>query len=537
MHLNAYFCAGKCYKQFPIYFIKMKKLVLLLAASIYSAAWLSAQDVRGTCGVSTDDQRQYEDRLIANIEKANSGQVASDRGAIQYVPIHFHLVGDGSGNGKLRENKVLDQLCALNAAYAPLDVRFYLSEHPTLGTLFDYTINSTNVYSNQTAWLTMQNKRNANALNVYIVDEAESGNGQPGTTLAYYNPPRDWVVSRKDQINGSAANSTIPHEIGHFFSLDHTFYGWESASFAPGYPGWPIAPALSPGGVPTEKQDGSNCTTAADRICDTPPDYNFGFVDNDCVYTGGAKDPIGVLVDPIENNMMSYFLQCATHTFTPDQMSTMLADLASPARNYLDNSFSPAATEINTPTDLLTSPASNETTQYFDDILFEWQQVPGATYYLLEIDIVSSFVTPNMQAFIVNSNSKLVTTLLANRTYYWRVRPFNEYVTCASSRQASFKTPAISAVNDIAGLNAWSVAPNPVRNGAANLVVQAENGFDANLQVLDATGRQMYAQNGLNFPTGESRVELPVSSLQNGLYFVVLQSQGGQSVRKISVLR
>lgn len=514
----------------------MKKFVLLLAASLTGAAWMSAQETQGVCGTSADDQ--LTERLLANIEKVNAGQAVSNRGSIRYVPIHFHLVGDASGDGKVKENKVLDQLCALNAAYEPFDIRFYLSPHPTIGTLFDYTINATNVYTNQSAWLSMHNKRHPNALNVYIVDNAESGNPTSGgITLAYYNIPRDWVVSRRDRVNGQANNSTLPHEVGHFFSLLHTFNGWDFDKFDPSSPGWPIAPALSPLGVPCEKMDGSNCTTAGDYICDTPPDYNFGYGNSGCTYTAGAKDPMGVLIDPMENNMMGYFESCAKYEFTAGQAALISADLASSTRNYLDNNFTPAATTITTPTDLLIAPVGNQTTAYFDEVLLEWKPVDGATYYLVDVDIVSSFVTPSLQTFVVSSTSKLVTTLQASRTYFWRVRPFNEYVACASVRQGSFKTPAISATHTIEDLNAWNVAPNPVTGNTLGLRIDAKKGFDAKLLVVTATGQVVFENAALNISSGETSIELPLNNLQNGLYFAVLRNNEGQSVRKFSVMR
>ncbi len=514
----------------------MKKFVLLLATGLASVGLLVAQEPTGVCGTSLEDQLQSESRLLENIEKANSGAV-TERGAIQYVPIFFHLVGDAQGEGKVKEAKVLDQLCALNAAYEPMEIRFYLSPHPTKG-LFNYSINATNVYSNQNAWLTMQSNRHANALNVFIVDQAVSGNNQQGVTLAYYTPARDWVVSRRDQISGSTKNPTIPHEIGHFFSLAHPFLGWESNYFDSSDPSWPVAPILSPGGVPTEKMDGSNCQTAGDKVCDTPSDYAVGFGYPTCNYQGGAKDPNGVLITPMENNMMSYFDNCNSYAFTPQQQSIVLADLASPARNYLDNNFTPAATEINTPADLLVSPAQGETVPYYDEVLLEWQAVPGATYYLLEMDIVTTYASAYSQTYIVNTNSKLVTSLLANRNYYWRVRPFNEYVTCATARQRSFKTPLTSGTRNIEGLTALQLAPNPVRDGASvNLYVQAENSFEANIRVIDIAGRQVYEQLGVSFPEGENRFELPLNNLDNGLYMVVLQSREGQAVRKLSVLK
>ncbi len=510
--------------------------MLLLLACCASTGWMMAQSTPGVCGNSADDQLQYEHRLLANIEKANSGGV-SDRGTIQYVPVHFHLVGDAQGGGKLKEIKALDQLCALNTAYAGTDIRFYLAPHPVHG-IFNYSINATNVYSNQNSWFTMHSNRHANAINIFIVDEAVSGNNNPGTTLAYYNSQRDWIVSRKDQINGNTSNSTIPHEVGHFFSLMHTFLGYESDPFDSTDPTWPVAPAISPGGTPTEKMDGSNCTVAADRICDTPPDYNFGLGNGGCVYSGGAQDPMGVPVDPMENNMMGYFENCNPYLFTAGQNAVILADRASSSRSYLNNFFSPVATEINTPTNLLVSPAHNSTVNYYDEVLVEWLDMPEATYYLLEFDIINSYVSPFAQSFVVKSNSKLVTTLEKNRNYYWRVRPFNEYVTCATSRQQNFKTSQTSAVRTIEGLTAWQVGPNPLRSGAtAKIFVQTENGFDASIRVFDATGRQVYEQTGVNFPDGEHQVDLPLNNLENGIYLVTLQTQHGQVARKLSVLK
>jgi hypothetical protein len=224
--------------------------------------------------------------------------------------------------------------------------------------------------------------------------------------------------------------------------------------------------------------------------------------------------------------------------FTTQQKNVMVADLNSSARNYLDNNYTPPALEINTPTNLLVSPAAGATVPYYDEVLVEWQDLPEATWYLLEFDLVSTYATPFAQSFMVNTNSKLVTTLLPNRTYYWRVRPINEYVTCAAVRQRTLKTTGTSAVRDIEGLTAWQIAPNPVRNGEnANLFVQAEEAFDANIRVFTTTGQEILNRSNVHFQNGDNRIELPVTDLRNGLYMVMLQTREGQAVRKLSVLK
>lgn len=514
----------------------MKKFVTLLLAGLLTHSVAQAQEtVKGVCGMSTADQLPLIERMEAN---RLAPAPAKERGAITYVPIHFHLVGDADGNGKVREARVLDQMCQLNKDYLPLDIQFYLSPHPTQG-LFDVSINNNNVYETQSNTFLMGNRRHTKAVNVYVTKEADSGNPNPiGIVLAYYSPTFDWVVSRRDQINGSANNGTLQHEIGHFFSLPHTFFGWESDPFDSPDAGWPIAPSVSPGGSPTEKMDGSNCTTAADRICDTRPDYNFGILASGCAnYTGGAKDPMGVLVDPQENNYMGYFSNC-DYEFTPGQGSEIVSDLNSNSRNYLDNNFVPTATTITFPTDMLNSPIGGATTQYFDQVTLDWKPVTGATYYLVETDLTSQFATGSYAAQITQNTTLTLTSLKKNTTYFWRVRPFNELYTCGAGVAGNFKTSAGSvSTDDIEAVQEWAVQPNPTDGASfAQVSVSADRTFEANITVTDATGRTVFSRAGQTFASGQNTVELPTVGLANGLYFVSLWNGEARMTKKLVVL-
>ena len=111
-------------------------------------------------------------------------------------------------------------------------------------------------------------------------------------------------------------------------------------------------------------------------------------------------------------------------------------------------------------------------------------------------------------------------------------------MTCATARQRTLKTPTTSGVRAIEGLTAWQVAPNPVREGGlARLLVQTEQAFDADIQVFTTTGQQVYNQAAVQLGVGSNAVDLPVGQLDNGFYFVVLQSGEGRAVRKFSVLK
>ena len=129
--------------------------------------------------------------------------------------------------------------------------------------------------------------------------------------------------------------------------------------------------------------------------------------------------------------------------------------------------------------------------------------------------------------------------MFPNRTYFWRIRPFNQYVTCATSRLANFNTPLTSAVQTIEGLTALQVAPNPLLEGSSvKLFVQAEHGFEATARIVDLAGRQVFEQTGLLFSQGENMTDLAIGNLKNGMYLVILQnSQGQAAVRKLTVLK
>lgn len=514
----------------------MKKTLLFGLLSLLIGSLAHAQTPH-ICGMSTEDQWDNVPRLLSNLEDVANGMVATDRNNFQYIPIHFHLVGDNDGNGRARERAVLDQLCRLNQQYEPVGFRFYLSPHPQHG-LFNKSINSNNVYANQTNSFLMQLRRHPNAIDVFVVNEAATNNNQPGIALAYYNIPQDWIVTRRDQLSAAPSNNTIAHEVGHFFSLNHTFFGWESGAFQPGSPGWPKAPTISPGGVPTERVNGINCTTAGDYICDTPPDYAFGYLQAGCAnYNGGAQDPLGVPVNPQENNFMSYFSNCSAYQFTPNQILVMQADRAKPTRNYLNNNFTPLAESITSPADMLVSPVGGDTTVFFDEVVLNWNTVPGAEYYLVEVDIVATFSSGFAQTFVTTNTSVTVNGLQSNRLHHWRVRPFNAYATCATFRQSTFRTSALSGVAEPEGLKEWTVFPNPLTDQtAAQIQVRASNAFDARLTLRDMAGRMLYNE-ALAIRAGETQHNFGIGHLPNGLYILSLENAEGASVQKLVVNR
>ncbi len=525
-------CAVYLHNKFrTILSMKNQLLVLFTLLVIFR---VSAQHHH--CGVSSEDGNQLIARMLRNRLEAANMPVA-ERGAISYVPIHFHLVANSAGSGRHKEWSVLDQLCELNESYAPYDIQFYLSAHPNYG-LFAKSISSNNVYENQSNSFLMGAHRHQKAINVYVVLTAASGNNQPGTTLAYYSPTHDWIVSKKDQINGSG-NGTLPHEIGHFFSLPHTFQGWEPQCFDTSQPTWPKAPTVSPGGTETEFQNGTNCGKAGDFICDTPPDYNFGFCWSGCSpYTGGAQDPLGTVVDPMENNFMSYFSGCTNYVFTPGQVTAIKSDLNSVRRNYLDNSFAPVATSFTLPTEFMLTPMQNETVAAYNSVNFSWAPVAGATHYLLEADIAPSFISNKVRTVIVEgATNHTITTLDPNRTYYWRVRPFNMYYACGSYTNRSFKTPSTVGLEELPLINMAEVQPNPTGGDQINLMIDAASAFEMHVQLSDVSGRVVMQKQNVQVNIGEQVITFDQLALNSGVYYLSLTAHGQTETKLVSVVR
>jgi Secretion system C-terminal sorting domain len=512
-----------------------KPLLLILFALTSLVAFAQHKHSMGTCGMSTAEGEQLVTRMLLN--RVNAMQIPiTERGAVSYIPIHFHLTANSLGTGRHKEWNVLDQLCDLNDAYRPYEIQFYLSEHPVQG-LFDKSISSDNVYNNQSNTFAMAARRHPNALNVYVALNAATSNNQPGVTLAYYTPTNDWIVSKKDQINGSG-NGTLAHEVGHFFSLPHTFLGWENGGFDATFPTWPKAPATSPGGTTTERQNGTNCTTAGDKICDTPPDYNFGFGWPGCTpYTGGAQDPLGTVVDPQENNFMGYFIGCSNYVFTPGQITNFKNDLAASDRNYLDNTFAPASTTLTIPANFMLSPAQNEVMGTPSAVPVTWASVPEATHYLVEVDLAPSFISTKLQSIIVKNTTSATFALDPSKTYYYRVRPFNLYTTCGAFTNRSFKTGTSVGIEDLPNLVSAEVAPNPISGSEFNLMLNATESFDMNARLTDATGRVVLQKQNVQVIAGEQAIAFDVADLPNGAYFLSITAGNRTETKLVSIVR
>lgn len=275
--------------------------LLLITTSFF------VQGQHSNCGILHKDGLKIKQRMLDNRRQHHNlmslyNQARSGNNTV-YVPVQFHIVSKTDGTGGESVQDVLDNLCKLNADFAFINVEFYMASpvkfiHKDL--LYTNDVNS------GMASFFMTQFRVDDVVNIFVGDEIVGIPG--GTTLGYYDTDLDVIYAIKDAVN--AVSFTLTHELGHFFSLPHTFSGWERQNYntvainANGR-----TPSILPNGSVVEhivRSGGEeNCQIAGDGFCDTEPSYLFGFYGAAynrgpglCEHASAAIDPTGKLFRP-----------------------------------------------------------------------------------------------------------------------------------------------------------------------------------------------------------------------------------------------
>ena len=458
---------------------------------------------------------------------------------LQYVPVHLTLLGDDDGLGYADPLAVLQSFELLNEDFAKINVRFFIDND------IDY-LNNTLYYdhdfSDGNRLLREYNRENT--VNSYVVGGAAGACGyySRGSGL---NDGSDGIVLDIDCING--IDRTWSHEAGHFFDLPHTFYGWESKEDIANVDAFdkpaPATLTLNGRTVEVEKVDGSNCETAADRFCDTKPDYlpERWRCDELGYYHDSLLDPDGTRFAVSASNIMSYAYDGCVEEFSPEQITAMNTSLAGrtglAGREVPD--FTPAAAAD---VDLL-SPAYNETVDYSNVVELVWNTVPNADFYLVQLNRSFDFDSEDVvvtTSFFTSDTSAVIRDILdPNRRYYWRVRPVNRYDVSGEFTEISqFKNgaEALSTATMDPGLQAAvRINPNPVRGGT-DLVISGDDlgRGTASLQLFNSAGREVYHRAEVQI-TDRLSVNVPTAGLPAGVYLLNLSLEGKMLTRRVVI--
>jgi hypothetical protein len=523
----------------------MKKSILQAALCLpllFSGFVAEAQQRPHVCGSTIAEQQAGLDRMFENRRNRTAllsrlGDYRNNDSTI-YIPIQFHLVGNSAGQGYLSVENLWANMCRLNEDYADQNIQFYLFASPRY-------IANTSLYNNDEddrslASYLMALYRVEGCLNIFIGNVIGDITGQGGVTLGYYTPYPDVMYAIKSTVNGTS--KTLTHEIGHFFTLAHPFFGWDGVDYATTIAGNGNKPPVTMGGQLTEKVARSggteNCQIAADGFCDTKPDYNFGLFAPGCVIPFAAVDPDSVRLDAASaaDNYMSYFNDNCTNGFSPQQKEAIILDVVSRGFDRLPAPSLAAVTaapNIVWPTSTAPSP--------YATLELVWDAVPNATQYTVTVDrtLNGNFVSRIGQWVTPYTTQWL--DLEPNREYTWTVRANNSIDFCPnlSSAPMQFRTfDWAVGVDQLAntGITSSKVYPNPAsRQGSVSIEMNVAQNTQATISISNSIGQTLMNRQTVQLVQGTNIETLDLSMLAAGLYFVNIETTQGRTTHKLRV--
>lgn len=400
-----------------------------------------------------------------------------------YIPVKFHLVGTTQGTGYYQAVDVFRLVCDLNEQYTGVGMQFYIYGD------FHYINNSNYYIHNFSAGNNMMNNNNVDdVVNVYIVED-------PAGNCGYFSWNGNAVAIAKSCAGPD--ETTLAHELGHFFFLPHTFSGWEGS--------WEDGVLVDP--IPNserERVNGSNCSTTADYFCDTPADYlSYRW---QCPFTSTLLDPNGVPISPDQTLFMSYAYDACTKRFSNEQIEAMIAGL-NEVRDYLLDHPQPQIAEIGT--SHIFYPGNGSQNINPEHVLLQWSAAPGATNYYIEVSQFTDLINgTNFSGFV--TETELMLELDPGVNYFWTVQPLNPGNTCGGRATGTFLT---SASPTSIYLEELSLAMPSCFDSFSGTVTLQANG-----------GTAPYNYQWSNDLSGETQVNLP-----GGLYPVTVTDATGNS--------
>ncbi|MEP7195842.1 MAG: T9SS type A sorting domain-containing protein [Saprospiraceae bacterium] len=446
------------------------------------------------CGTSIHTQ-------LRNIElQQNTQNSPKDFKQIQYLPMQIHIVLTDEGGTDYPIQKLRESICTLNKDYEPTGFQFFMDK--PINYIRSSKYNEHN-YDDGGEMMRIYNVKNV--INVYLVTS-------PAGNCGYYTYNDDAVALSKSCT--SKFSHTWAHEFGHYFSLPHTFLGWEGISYTGGKSALDFEKDVK-GQI--ENIERINCNRQADNFCDTPADYiSFRWP---CTESDSSvliqKDLKGHEFRSDASLFMSYSLDNCGSRFSNMQMEAM--------QNFLWNSRSNLLRNVGP---RLIAAFDNNSAYPLDSALtktkvsFSWKPVDQADSYLFQVarNQVFSVFVKNM---VINATNIEIDSLIPGKTYYWRVIPLNNSDFCSDgSKSFIFTTESLTNINPV--IEEKNILyPNPIHKNESMFIHSTEE-LDANdIHIFDQNGKNIDSQVHFNIVT--NWVEIQTSQLNSGIYFVAIK--------------
>ncbi|MEL4306531.1 Ig-like domain-containing protein [Joostella sp. CR20] len=330
-------------------------LILILCSSI-----VSAQEIQECGAVKTEEYdnflrenretiEAYEQEFFQLKKTRSAGRNTNEKTSI---PIHAIPIARTDGTGRLSDADIEIAINSMNSFFGDMNIEFFIcSIAPTIEDDDLYIFRSkaeTDAGDDDEDLLYDGGYIQENIVNIVFT------NLQPLNGYAYYPGGKDLIVMRNSV---STNGTTISHEMGHFYGLQHTHNAADG----------------SEGEDMIELVDGSNCAIAGDTFCDTPADPDIsGLVNSDCEYTGTVQDPNGDFYAPDVTNLMSYGRRDCRNKFSLEQQARVYAVLKTSRGDFvcpdisIDASADVLSTCENSLTVNFTDNSTNATTWAWD---------------------------------------------------------------------------------------------------------------------------------------------------------------------------
>ncbi len=349
--------------------------------------------------------KQREQRILQLKQQFVTANIAASP---TYIAIKAHILRKPDGSGGLSLTDLNKALAQTNALYINAGIQFYLCGSPNY-------INSSLYYdftnSQETALCGVNDV--TNAINVYFTNSISFG-GTPVSGYAYF--PSTFTSTNRVfvQSNSVTDTRTLPHELGHYFNLLHTF----QSSFDGSIPDRELVTRLS--------TSNANCTLKGDFLCDTPSDPYGRSADSvqilGCNYQGIARDAQNQLYTPSLSNIMSYYPVVCGNGFSAGQYARIADGMllrTDPSSQYTLNCPS-SVIGVNVPSGLTgtitnagLSLAFNDNSSNETGFIIERSTTSATTGF-----VAIAGLAPNTTIFTDQSAT-------AFTTYYYRVKASN----------------------------------------------------------------------------------------------------------------
>lgn len=274
-------------------------LICLSLGIAQSKVWAQNQP----CGTTITEKHLSYIKQRAQLESQLDGR-DNRLGLPAYIPVTFHIVTRSDGSGGLPLADLQDAFDDLNAQFSQVGAGLVFFQYQAIDYIADddYYLN----LDTEAEYIQLDQIHGRHrTLDIFFVGPNLSLESV-GPICGYGTFPGDDAECVLIDNDCATDGLTLAHEVGHYLFLYHT----HETAFG------------------TECPDGSNCSGAGDKLCDTPADPLLsGHVSAfpACVYDNSVATPDGCsgTYAPQTDNIMAYSRTPCQDFFSEDQRSKM----------------------------------------------------------------------------------------------------------------------------------------------------------------------------------------------------------------------